>query len=170
MTSYPIRSSLITLFYTAIVFHVQSCAFVLQAPRSAYSYHLSYILYIAGFIVYGRVKSFSFKICYEYTVVPHGGSLATRQMVYLLIYCYICIFNNIFHTGYIMDNHDNDILEAIGGLDKNSLNNILNNKYSPSTDMVEGEDLSSSLKHYSYYDTKSFSSFFEEQSKFIYCS
>ena len=59
-----------------------------------------------------------------------------------------------------MDNHDNDILQTIGGLDKNSLNNILNNKYSPSTDMAEGEDLSSSLKHSSYYDTKSFSSFF----------
>ena len=95
MTLYPIRSSLITLFYTAIVFHVRGCAFVLQAPRSAYSYALSYILYIAGFIVYGRVKLFSFKIFHEYTVVPHGGSLATRQMVYLLIYCYICIFNNI---------------------------------------------------------------------------
>ena len=40
-----------------------------------------------------------------------------------------------------MDNHDNDILETLSGLDKNSLNNILNNKYSPSTDMVEGEDL-----------------------------
>ena len=95
ITSYPIRSSLITLFYTAIVFHVRCCAFELQATRSAYSYPLSYILYIAGFIVYGRVKLFSLKICYEYTVVPHGGSLATRQMVYLLIYCYICIFNNI---------------------------------------------------------------------------
>ena len=60
-----------------------------------------------------------------------------------------------------MDNHDNDILEIICGLHKNSLNNILNNKYSPSsTDMAEGEDLSSSLKHSSYYDTKSFSSFF----------
>ena len=58
---------------------------------------------------------------------------------------------SIFHTGYIMDNHDNDILETIGGLDKNSLNNIFNNKYSPSTDMMEGEDLSSSLKHSSYY-------------------
>ena len=55
-----------------------------------------------------------------------------------------------------MDNHDNDILETIGGLDKNLLNNILNNKYSPSTDMAESEDLSSSLKHSSYYDTKSF--------------
>ena len=68
---------------------------------SAYSYPLSYILYIAGFIVYGRVKLFSFKICYEYTVVPDGGSLATRKMVYLLIYCYICIFNNILlHFSY----------------------------------------------------------------------
>ena len=95
MTSYLIQSSLITLFYTAIVFHVRCCAFVLQAPRSAYFYPLSYILYIAGFIVYGRVKLFSFKIYYDYSVVPHGGSLATRQMVYLLLYCYICIFNNI---------------------------------------------------------------------------
>ena len=60
-----------------------------------------------------------------------------------------------------MDNHDNDILETIGGLDK---------KYSPSTDMVEGEDLSSFLKHSSYYDPKSFSSFFEGESKFIHCS
>ena len=59
-----------------------------------------------------------------------------------------------------MDNHDNDI-EAIGGFDKNSLNNILNNKYSLTTDMVEGEDLSSSLKHSSYCDTKSFFFFFE---------
>ena len=70
-----------------------------------------------------------------------------------------------------MDNHDNDILETIGGLDKNSLNNILNNKYSPSTDMAEGEDLSSSLKHSSYYDTKSFSSFLKDKvNSFNYCS
>ena len=62
-----------------------------------------------------------------------------------------------------MDNHNNDILETIGGLDKKSLNNILNNKSSPSTDMAEGEDLSSSLKHSSYYDTKSFSSFLKDK-------
>ena len=68
-----------------------------------------------------------------------------------------------------MDNHDNDI-ETIDGFDKNSLNNILNNEYSLTTDMVEGEDLSSSLKHSSYCDTKSFSSFFGGQSKFIHCS
>ena len=66
---------------------------------------------------------------------------------YIATYVFSTIFFCIFHTGYIMDNHDNDILETIGGLDKNSLNNILNNKYSPSTDMAEGEDLSSSLKH-----------------------
>ena len=75
---------------------------------------------------------------------------------YIATYVFSTIFFCIFHTGYIMDNHDNDILETIGGLDKNSLNNILNNKYSPSTDMAESKDLSSSLKHSSYYDTKSF--------------
>ena len=53
----------------------------------------------------------------SYHILGHLPRVKWCIYHYIATYVFSTIFYCIFHTGYIMDNHDNDILETIGGLD-----------------------------------------------------